>query len=91
MNEKFDNLLYQYFWEKLDTNLYKVPLDKDNLVGFEVLVFEGGNRKQFVSTITKEVLFEVWMESIPSARDVFLYGEKPCCPTLNWCEYWRDK
>ena len=89
MNDKFDTLIWDYFFEVLNIDLHKLPIDKDNLVGFGILVFESGNRKQFVSEITKEVLFEVWVESAPRTRDIFLYGDKPCDPVLKWCEFWR--
>ena len=89
MNEKFDNLIYAYFWEVLNIDLHKLPIDKDNLVGFGILVFESGNRQQFVSTLTKEVLFEVWIERTYLTRDTVLYGDKLPCPTLKWRAYWR--
>lgn len=84
-NELFDYLLLDFAWRKLHVDLNSVTRDNKNLVGFEIQVFAQGNKRQFVSTVTKEIIFEVEL-ILPEFEE-----GKEWQPTLSYIEYWKEK
>lgn len=84
-NELFDYLLLDFAWRKLHVGLNSVTRDNKNLVGFEIHEFNQGNKRQFVSTVTKEVIFEVEL-TLPKFEE-----GKDWQPTLSYIEYWKEK
>lgn len=83
LDDKFEQLLRSFITEKLNIN---PDLLTKPIVGFEILDFIAANKKQFVSTVTKEILFEVYVEGQPT----YLSGAYPCNPILVWTEFWRQ-
>lgn len=83
-NELFDYLLLDFAWRKLHVDLNSVTRDNKNLVGFEIHEFHQGNKRQFVSTVTKEVIFEVEL-TLPELEE-----GKDWQPTLSYIEYWKS-
>ena len=75
MNEVFDKLIWEYFWEKHNINLYKQPLpDTELFTNYEILEFTY-IRKQFVCKKTRGVLFEVYMSADPNSYNPVYFGE----------------
>lgn len=84
-DEKFEDLLKDYLWEELHLTGEDIKLAGSVPVGFDVLYFPHCSKKQFVSTVTKKVLFEVEV-IIPD--DITL--EEVGC-SVCWTEYWRGE
>tara|TARA_R110000851_G_scaffold330751_1_gene503961 strand:+ start:1570 stop:1818 length:249 start_codon:yes stop_codon:yes gene_type:complete len=78
--DKFEDLLREYINSM-------GGLSRVNTFEYNTLHFMGANKKQFVSLVTKEVLFEVWLEGLPNNE--YLRGEEICNPLLCWKEYYK--
>lgn len=83
LDDKFEELLKVYMWEELHLSEELVRQTGVIPVGFDILYFASANKSQFVSTVTKEVLFEVRLE-FPKP---FEEGDI----NLYWNEFWRYK
>tara|TARA_R110000850_G_scaffold9405_2_gene34733 strand:+ start:228 stop:473 length:246 start_codon:yes stop_codon:yes gene_type:complete len=81
MNDKFEELLCEYI-------RYVGGLSKIELPHYNVNYFRSPNKKQFVNLITKEVLFEVWVEGVDEPVR-YLDRGKPWNPILCWKEYYK--